>query len=182
MGQKRKKLEEEKLTLRPQFENYKLVSDQRNSDLQNQITELKALLIQQSENGDQLRKKVKINPVLPVDNTSPATLSNQSTALIQSIINSSSFSSVQTEMDVDASEKKEKKVIRPPPIYVYGVTDYRSFSAFLVDNKVDSCTRKETSTALILNTTTPDEYRQLHSVLRKECSDKKGSTTFGEIQ
>ena len=79
-------------------------------------------------------------------------------------------------------EDPSTKQIRPPPIFVYGITNYQEFSKFLEDHNVQECTRKETSASLILNTKDADQYRKLHSVLRQECQEKTGAALFGILQ
>lgn len=87
------------------------------------------------------------------------------------------------EMDVENSPSAQPRVAeRPPPIFVYGITNYTAFSTFLRESNVADCLRKETSNALILTTKTADQYRKLHAVLRAECTEAKCAATFGAIQ
>lgn len=87
--------------------------------------------------------------------------------------------STPAEMEVSPSEPKMAK---SPPIFVYEVTNYTQFAQFLLASGASECTRRETSSELILNTTTIDHYRKLHSILRAECSEHKNRDKFGEIQ
>lgn len=66
-----------------------------------------------------------------------------------------------------------RKSDRPPPIIVYGITNYPKFDEFLKDKQVHDCTRKATNSGLILTTSSTDNYRKLHSALRIECNEKK---------
>lgn len=81
-----------------------------------------------------------------------------------------------------SSHPTSAKPVQPPPIFIYGVTDYAKFSKFLKDDKVDDCIRKETKSELILTTATADHYRRLHAVLWKECTDQSNKEAIGALQ
>ncbi len=167
----RKKLEFEKAEFQRQCDQLQ----RSNTSLQNQLRELKVKLKSRQPLDDaeqQARKK-------PKGNSSPATTSSVVPAVPP--VPPTAESSL---MDTTPSEEQSTvvKSERPPPIFVYGLTNYADFARFLTANSVEDCTRRETAKELILNTQTADQYRKLHSVLRKECADKTNSDKFGEIQ
>lgn len=165
-----KKLEEEKLALTQKYEELKKVSDQRNAELQSQIDAINARFSQTRDDDDLQRKKFKRKAYnLDSLNSNP------------SLVAKTSESNEVTNMEEDASGPSEAQV-KPPPIFVHGVSNYPEFSKFLKANKVADCIRKETNSGLILTTKMADQFRQLHSVLRKECADLSGKEIFGAIQ
>lgn len=84
--------------------------------------------------------------------------------------------------NTQAAPQTPSKPNRPPPIFVYSVTNYVTFSKFLKDNQVDNCLRKETNNCLILTTATTDQYRSLHAVLRKEFTEQTNKEALGTLQ
>ncbi len=174
---KEKNLEAEKAQLLQQYESIKASSEQRNNDLQRQINELKALYSQKSDAvGHSNRKIPKMNPVKmasPTFTASTSTFTDESMA----VDNITPSVTATTLPDVELSKSD-----RPPPIFVYGVTNYAAFSKFLQTHQVSDCTRKETNSSLILTTSTAERFRALHTVLRTECSTQTGKDQFGTIQ
>lgn len=81
-----------------------------------------------------------------------------------------------------STQSMPSKSTKPPPIFVYGVNNYTAFSEFLKTHKVDNCVRKETNNSLILTTKTIDQFRELHKVLRTECTTQSGKDQFGSLQ
>lgn len=60
-------------------------------------------------------------------------------------------------MEVTATETPAAvKYERPPPIFIYGVTNYAEISRYHTANVVDDCIRQKTAKKLILNTKTAD--------------------------
>lgn len=163
--QEKLQLQTEKTLLARQYEELRIDSDKRSSDLQRQIDEIKSAFNSGINEEQRVRKKSK-----------------KRTSIDASIIDSQQPQGSQsspTQMDTTPSIPKTE---RPPPIFVYGVTNYTEFARFLSLNGVEECTRKETNREFILNTKTVDQYRKLHSVLRTECVDKTNKDKFGTIQ
>lgn len=56
-----------------------------------------------------------------------------------------------TANDVSTNEEPMVKQLKPPPIFVSGVTNYIIFAQFLVEKQVEDCQCKETNSEFILN-------------------------------
>lgn len=183
--EKEKKLEEEKNSLLQPCKQLKASSDQRNNGLQRQIDELKSLFQQQEKsellNRKKPKKKAPLTSIPPNSLTNPANEVEQ--MIVDGAVQPTSSDSVPTQStNKQASPQSPVKPIRPPPIFVYGVTNYVTFSKFLKENKVNDCIRKETNNYLILTTATSDQYRCLHAVLRKECTEQTNKEAIGTLQ
>ena len=141
-----------------------------------QIGNLQALL---AENDEYTRICKKVRPYSRDSNATAVAHSFQpSPSSPQSVINTQDSSS-QSALEMETSQIK---ILRPPPIFVYGVTNYTEFIKFLKSQDVDNCLHKETKSALILTTTSADQYRKLHKVLRQECAVPTGKDSFGQLQ
>lgn len=178
--EKEKKLEEERNLLNQNYATLQAVSEKRNSELQSQIDELRSLLLKQQD-GNEIRNRKKPKPTSNESSTQPPP-SPSTTHTEQMVVDTNLPTDTTTESNTVPTVPSINKPIRPPPIFVYGVKDYPTFSEFLKNNGVEKCLRKETKNNLILSPATADEYRQLHAVLRKECADQTHKETFGELQ
>lgn len=147
---KDKQLENDNAALQREYEEFKSSSDQRTDDLQPQISNLQALL---AENDGDTRICKKVKPHSRDSNASVVAHSFQpSPSSPQSTVNTQDSSS-QSAVKMETSQIK---ILRPPPIFVHGVTNYTEFIKFLKSQDVDNCLRKETNSALILTTTSAD--------------------------
>lgn len=169
---KEKKLEAEKSDLAAKYDDLKKVSDSRNLELQRQIDEL-VLRMGQIDNASQARKRPRTQGSTV---TTPLPSSTSSSTVNESAAMETDHS------DLPANKPKPATSERPPPIFVYGITDYAAFAQFLKTHKVDNCTRKETNSSLILTTQTAEHFRALHKVLRTECTTQSGKDSFGTLQ
>ena len=178
--EKEKKLEKDNAELSLKYTTLELTSSRNTADLQHQINELRKSLSKHEDaaSDDNAAKKRRFN------GQQASTLSNSNSLSPSPIGLSADLSSTSqpiTPMITDQVQPPPK-TDRPPPISVYGVTNYAAFAKFLKSQQVHECTCKETSNSLILNTKDADQYRKLHSVLRQECQDKTGADTFGILQ
>ncbi len=138
----KQQLQTEKSALVCQYEELKADSEKRNLELPDQIDEIKLALSSNANEEQRVRKKSKkCSSIDEFVKSSQVTKSDRC---------------IDIDMEVTPTEPKSEK---PPPIFVYGVTNCTEFAQFFSSNEVDECTQNETNRELILYTKTVDQYR-----------------------